>query len=42
MKLSLPGKIATQAAFIVNNLQPTDIQPTENIDVDLGIFGEPI
>jgi hypothetical protein len=41
MKLSLPGQIATQAALIVNNLQQTYYRDTENIDVDLGIFGEP-
>jgi hypothetical protein len=38
MKLSLPGQIAAQAEFIVNNLQQTDYQHTENIDVDLGIY----
>jgi hypothetical protein len=38
MKLSLPGQIATQAEFIVNNLQQTDYQNTDNIDVDLGIY----
>jgi hypothetical protein len=42
MKLLGPEQIATQAAFIVNNLQQTDYQHTENSDVDLGIFGEPI
>jgi hypothetical protein len=40
MKLSSPWRIATQGAFIVNDLQQTDYQHTENIDVDLGIFGE--
>jgi hypothetical protein len=40
MKLSLPGQIATQAALMVNNLQQTDYQRSENIDVDFGIFGE--
>jgi hypothetical protein len=41
MKLAFPGQIATQAAFIVNNLRQTDYQQSENIDVDLGILGEP-
>jgi hypothetical protein len=40
MELSLPGQIATQAAFIANDMQQTDCQHTENIDFDLGIFGE--
>jgi hypothetical protein len=40
MKLSLPGQIATQAALMVNNVQQTDYQRSENIDVDFGIFGE--
>jgi hypothetical protein len=40
MKLSPPWQIATRAALIVNNLQQTDCQHTENIDFDLGIFGE--
>ena len=40
IKLSLPGQIATQAALMVNNLQQTDYQRSENIDVDFGIFGE--
>ena len=38
MKLSLPGQIATQAEFVVNNLQQTDYQHTDNIDVDRGIY----
>jgi hypothetical protein len=38
MKLSLPGQIATQAEFIVNNLRQTDYQHIDNIDVDLGIY----
>jgi hypothetical protein len=42
MKLSLSGQIATRAAFIAKNLQQTNYQHTENIDVDRGIFGEPI
>ncbi|HSZ79511.1 MAG TPA: hypothetical protein VK775_19045 [Chthoniobacterales bacterium] len=43
MKISPPGQIATQSAFIINNLlQQTDCPHTENIDVDLGIFGESI
>jgi hypothetical protein len=37
-QLSLPGQIATQAEFIVNNLRQTDYQHTENIDVDRGIY----
>ena len=40
MKLSRPGQIATKAAFMVNNLQQTDCQHSETIDVDLGFFGE--
>jgi hypothetical protein len=40
MKLSPAWQIATQAALIVNSLQQTDCQHTENIDFDLGIFGE--
>jgi hypothetical protein len=42
MKLLLPGEIATRAALILSNLEQTDYQQTENIDVNLGIFGEPI
>jgi hypothetical protein len=42
MKLSPPGQITTQVAFMVNNLQQTDYQHTENIDVNLGISGQPI
>jgi hypothetical protein len=42
MKLSFPGQIATQPAFIVDELQQSDYQHTEDIDVDLGIFGKPI
>ena len=40
MKISLPGQMAIQAALIVNDLQQTDYQHTENIDLDLGAFGE--
>jgi hypothetical protein len=42
MKFSLAGQTANQAALIFNNLQQTDYQHTENIDLDLGIFGESI
>lgn len=38
MKLSLPGQIADQAEFIVNNLRRTDYQHQDHIDVDLGIY----
>jgi hypothetical protein len=38
MKLPLPQQIAAQAEFIVNNLEQTDYQYTEQIDVDLGIY----
>jgi len=34
-ELSLAEQVAAQAEFIVNNLQQTDYQYTENIDVDL-------
>jgi len=34
----LPGYLASQAEFIVNNLEQTDYQFTENIDVDNGIY----
>jgi len=37
-QLSLPGQIASQAEFIVNNLQQTDYQHTENIDVDRSVY----
>jgi hypothetical protein len=37
-KLSLPQQIAWQAEFIVNNLQQTDYQHIENIDVDRGVY----
>jgi hypothetical protein len=42
MKLSLPGQIVRQAEYSMNSLKRTDCQRTENIAVDLGIFGEPI
>jgi hypothetical protein len=35
---TLPGQLASQAEFIVNNLQQTDYQYTENINFDAGIF----
>jgi hypothetical protein len=38
MKLSLPGQVAAQAEFVVNNLQQTDYQHADNIKVDLGIY----
>ena len=37
-ELSLAGQVAEQAEFIVNNLQQTDYQYTENIDVDNGVY----
>jgi hypothetical protein len=37
-QLSLPGQVAWQAEFIVNNLRQTDYQFSENIDVDRGIY----
>lgn len=37
-QLSLPQQLASQAEFIVNNLQQTDYQHTENIDVDRGVY----
>jgi hypothetical protein len=36
--LSLRLQVASQAKFIVNNLQHTDYQFTDNIDVDRGIY----
>jgi hypothetical protein len=42
MKFSLFGQIATEAALIANDLQQTDYQHTEKINLDLGIFGEPL
>jgi hypothetical protein len=36
--LPLPEQIASQAEAIVNNLQQTDYQHTDNIDVDLGVY----
>jgi hypothetical protein len=38
MKLNLPQQIAAQAEFIVNNLEQTDYQYTEQIDGDRGIY----
>jgi hypothetical protein len=38
MELPLPQQIAAQAEFIVNNLEQTDYQFTEQIDVDRGIY----
>jgi hypothetical protein len=38
MVLTLPQQIAAQAEFIVNNLEQTDYQYTEQIDVDRGIY----
>jgi hypothetical protein len=35
MKISPSGQIATQAEFIGNDMQQSDYQHTENIDVDL-------
>ena len=37
-ELTLAGQVAGQAEFIVNNLQQTDYQYTENIDVDNGVY----
>ncbi len=37
-ELSLADQVAAQAEFIVNNLQQTDYQYTENIDVDNGVY----
>ncbi len=37
-ELPLAGQVAEQAEFIVNNLQQTDYQYTDNIDVDNGIY----
>ncbi|MGA7411724.1 MAG: hypothetical protein WBW33_14695 [Bryobacteraceae bacterium] len=37
-QLSLPGQLASQAEFIVNNLQQTDYQHPENVDVDRGVY----
>jgi hypothetical protein len=37
-ELSLAGQVAEQAEFIVNSLQQTDYQYTENIDVDNGVY----
>ncbi|MBV9999226.1 MAG: hypothetical protein JO015_08945 [Verrucomicrobia bacterium] len=37
-KESLSGQIAEQAEFVVNNLQQTDYQHHERIDVDRGIY----
>jgi hypothetical protein len=37
-ELSLAEKVAGQAEFIVNSLQQTDYQYTENIDADNGIY----
>ncbi|HEY4902807.1 MAG TPA: hypothetical protein VIH89_04980 [Candidatus Sulfotelmatobacter sp.] len=37
-ELSLSQEMASQAESIVNNLQQTDYQYTENIDVDLGVY----
>jgi hypothetical protein len=36
--LSLSEQTASQAEFIVNNLQQTDYQHIENIDVDRGVY----
>jgi hypothetical protein len=36
--LSLPEQVAWQAEFIVNNLEQTDYQHVEKIDVDRGIY----
>jgi len=33
MKLTLPKQIAAQAEFMVNNLERTDYQYTEEIDI---------
>ena len=37
-ELSLAGQVAAQAEFVVNNLQQTDYQYTENIDIDNGVY----
>ncbi len=37
-QLSLADRVAAQAEFIVNNLQETDYQYTENIDVDNRVY----
>jgi hypothetical protein len=34
----IPAQIASQAEFIVENLQHTDYQHTDNIDVDSGVY----
>jgi hypothetical protein len=38
-ELSLADQVAEQAEFIVNNLQQTDYQYTDNIDVGNGVYG---
>ena len=38
VQLSLPGQVASQAEFIVDNLQHTFYQHTDKIDVDRGIY----
>jgi hypothetical protein len=37
-QLSLPEQVASQAELIVNSVQQTDYQFTDNIDVDRGIY----
>ena len=37
-QLSLAGQVAWQAEYIVNNLQQTDYQYTENIDAGNGVY----
>jgi hypothetical protein len=37
-EFSLADQVAEQAEFIVNNLQQTDYQYTENIDADNGVY----
>jgi hypothetical protein len=37
-QLSLPEQLASQAEFVANNLQQTDYQHTDNIDVDRGVY----
>jgi hypothetical protein len=37
-RLSLAQQIAWQAEFIVNNIQQTDYQHNDNIDVDRGVY----
>jgi hypothetical protein len=37
-QLSLPGQVASQAEFIVNNFRQSDYQHVDNIDVDAGIY----